>query len=223
VKHVLCYGDSNTWGCVPLVGGEAPNRFGADERWPGVLRRELGGDYWVVEEGLNGRTTVWDDGLEPYRNGRDLLLPVLRSHQPLDLTIVMLGTNDLKQRFNVRAAEIAEGAGVLVDVVAASSCGPDGGDPRVLLVCPPPLGRLTRFADEFEGGREKSRELADEYAAVAEARACAFLDAGAHISSSDTDGIHFDREAHATLGTVIAEMVSHLTSGLQRDSLLDVS
>src|SRR5437867_8271019 len=113
MRSVLCYGDSNTWGCVPLDGPEPPRRFAPDERWPGVLRRELGDGWWVVEEGLSGRTTVWDDGLEPFRNGRAFLLPTLLSHQPLDVVVVMLGTNDLKRRFGVSAREIAEGAGLL--------------------------------------------------------------------------------------------------------------
>ena len=133
---ILCYGDSNTWGCIPLQGPEPAGRFPPETRWPGVLRRELGDGHWVVEEGLSGRTTVWDDPLEPHRNGRTLLPPTLLTHQPLDLVIVMLGTNDLKHRLNASAAEIATGAGMLVDIVAASGCGPDGRSPQTLLVCP---------------------------------------------------------------------------------------
>lgn len=210
MKNVLCYGDSNTWGCIPVTGSEPPRRLPPDDRWPGVLRRELGSDYWVVENGLNGRTTVWDDGLEPHRNGLESLLPALLAHQPLDLVIVMLGTNDLKRRFGVSAVEIAEGAGMLVDVVRTSACGPEGAAPDVLLVCPPPLGRLTEFADEFEGAPEKSRRLADCFAEVARVRSCAFVDAGADISSSDTDGIHLDPAAHADLGGVIATAVREI-------------
>jgi lysophospholipase L1-like esterase len=210
VRSVLCYGDSNTWGCIPLGGPEPARRFAPDERWPGVLRRELGDGWWVVEEGLNGRTTVWDDGLEPFRNGRAFLLPTLLSHQPLDVVVVMLGTNDLKRRFGVSAREIAEGAGLLVDAVRASGCGPAGGPPELVLVCPPPLGRLGEFADDFEGGREKSTRLAVCFQAIAQGRSCAFLDAGAHISSSDVDGIHLDRDSHAVLGRAVAGVVAAL-------------
>jgi lysophospholipase L1-like esterase len=207
---VLCYGDSNTWGCIPLTGPGSPARFPPDERWPGVLARELGRGYEVVADGLNGRTTVWNDPLEPHRSGRDFLLPALLSHHPLDLVILVLGTNDLKKRFGVTAGAVAEGAGELVDIVRASGCGPDGGPPQVLLVCPPPLGRLDQFADEFEGATAKSRELAGRFAAVAQARSCAFLDAGAHVAASDADGIHLDREAHAVLGRTVATVVRAL-------------
>lgn len=207
MRSVLCYGDSNTWGCAPLVGDEAARRFPEDVRWTGVLRRELGPGWWVVEEGLNGRTTVWEDALEPYRNGLEYLRPTLLSHQPLDVVVVMLGTNDLKHRFGVSAREIAEGARLLVDAVLASGCGPDGAAPRVLLVCPPPLGRLDELADQFEGGAGKSRELAEHYAAAAQVRSCAFLDAGAHIASSDVDGVHLEADAHARLGKAVASAV----------------
>lgn len=207
MRTVLCYGDSNTWGCIPLTGPGAPRRFPPDERWLGVLRRDLGDGYWVVEEGLNGRTTVWEDELEPHRNGREFLLPTLLSHQPIDLVIVMLGSNDLKRRIGVSAAEIAEGAGQLVDIVRTSACGPAGGAPDALLVCPPPIGRLGQFAEEFAGAPEKSRQLAGYFKAVADARSCAFLDAGAHVSASEADGVHMDREAHAALGSVLAKVV----------------
>ena len=210
MKNVLCYGDSNTWGCIPVTGSEPPRRLPPAERWPGILRRELGSDYWIVEDGLNGRTTVWDDELEPHRKGLESLLPTLLTHQPLDLVIVMLGTNDLKRRFRVSAPQIAEGAGMLVDVVRTSACGPDGAAPEALLICPPPLGRLTQFADEFEGAPEESRRLAECFAAVAESRACVFVDAGMHVSSSDTDGIHLDRDAHAALGGAIAAAVARI-------------
>jgi lysophospholipase L1-like esterase len=212
MANILCYGDSNTWGCIPLQGPEPARRYPPGTRWPGVLRRKLDDGYWVVEAGLNGRTTVWDDPLEPHRNGRKLILPTLLTHQPLDLVIIMLGTNDLKRRMNASPADIARGAGVLVDIVAASGCGPDGRAPQTLLVCPAPIAEVDQFDDEFEGGTEKSRQLASHFAAIAEARSCPFLDAGVLISSSDVDGIHLDEPQHAALGVAIAERVRFLTA-----------
>ena len=170
-----------------------------------MLRRELGEGHWIVEEGLSGRTTVWDDPLEPHRNGRKLLLPTLLTHQPLDLVIVMLGTNDLKHRINASPAEIAAGAGMLVDIVASSGCGPDGGAPQTLLVCPPPIAEVDQFDEEFDGGAEKSRQLAGRFAAIAEARSCGLLDAGSVIASSDVDGIHLEATEHERLGLAVAE------------------
>jgi lysophospholipase L1-like esterase len=210
MKNVLCYGDSNTWGCVPFEGAGPARRFPPDTRWPGVLQRELGDGYWVVEAGLNARTTVWDDPLEPHRNGRELLLPTLLTHQPLDLVIIMLGTNDLKHRINASAAEIAEGAGMLADIVARSGCGRNGGVPQTLLVCPPPIAQVDQFDDEFEEGVEKSRKLPGHFATTADVRSCGFIDAGTLIASSEIDGIHFDESAHARLGTAMTEPVRRI-------------
>ena len=167
MRSILCYGDSNTWGCIPLCRPGARKPAAGKTRWPGVLLGvELGDGYWVVEAGLSGRTTVWDDPLKPHRNGRTLLLPTLLTHQPLDLVIVMLGTNDLKHRMNASAAEIAKGAGMLVDIVAASGCGPDGRAPQTLLVCPAPSRRSTSSTMSSKGrgevppaGRDISRRL----------------------------------------------------------------
>ncbi len=207
MRQILCYGDSNTWGCVPIEGDEPARRFAPDVRWPGVLRRELGDGYWIAEAGLSGRTTVWDDPLEPHLNGRELLLPTLLTHYPLDLVVVLLGTNDLKRRIGASSREIAEGAGLLADVIAGSECGPDGAAPHTLLVCPAPLGRLSQFAEDFDGAPAKHAELVRHLEGVAEARSCSFFDAGTVISSSDVDGIHLDAPAHARLGTALAERV----------------
>ena len=106
MKSILCYGDSNTWGYDP----QTRSRFPHDVRWTGVLASSLGTGYRVVEEGLNGRTTRWDDPIEAGRNGLTFLQPCLESHLPLDLVIVMLGTNDLKQRFGLSASDIAQSA-----------------------------------------------------------------------------------------------------------------
>jgi lysophospholipase L1-like esterase len=195
-----------------VAGPEPAGRFPPDVRWPGVVRRELGPEFWVVEEGLNGRTTVWDDDLQPHRNGRKLLLPALLTHRPVDLVVLMLGTNDLKRRIGVSASEIAEGAAVLVGLVRTSGCGPDGSQPGVLLVCPPPLGRQSQYEDAFEGGLEKSHGLAAAFARVAAACACPLVDAGVHVTTSEVDGVHLDADAHAILGAAIAEAVRGLVT-----------
>ena len=203
MKTVLCYGGSNTWGYDPRTQGRYPR----DVRWPGVLRRELGEGYLVIEEGLNGRTTVWDDPIEGYKNGKSYLIPCLETHKPIDLVAIMLGTNDLKMRFSVPAVDIANGAGVLVDVVQNSAAGPGGGPPQVLLLAPPPVARLTDFAEMFEGAERKSARFAAHYRRVAEERGGAFLDTADVIVSSDLDGIHLEESEHAKLGRAVAREV----------------
>jgi lysophospholipase L1-like esterase len=206
MKTIVCFGDSNTWGADPAN----PGRFDRDTRWPGVLRNTLGADYHIVEEGLNGRTTVWDDPIEGYKNGRAYLIPCLETNRPFDLITIMLGTNDLKKRFSLSAHDIALGAGVLVNEVMRSSVGRDGKAPHVLLIAPPPVARLTYFAEMFEGAEAKSRKLGEHYARVAIEQGCAFLDAGSVIVSSDLDGIHFEAGEHRKLGLAVADKVRAL-------------
>jgi lysophospholipase L1-like esterase len=204
MKTILCYGDSNTWGSDP--GGGA--RFDLETRWPGVLRRALGDGYRVIEEGLGGRTTVWNDPIEGYKNGKEYLIPCLDTHQPLDLVIIMLGTNDLKHRFSLTAFDIAQGAGVLVEVVQNSRAGRDGGPPRVLLLAPPPVATLNeRFQEMFKGAAAKSRQFGKYYRQVAAERGCDLLDTAEVVRSSELDGIHLEPGEHAKLGLAVAERV----------------
>lgn len=206
MKTILCYGDSNTWGYNPAT----KQRYGRNERWPGVLSNELGEGFVVIGEGLNGRTTVRDDPIEDYRNGKEYLIPCLRTHKPLDLVVIMLGTNDLKNRFSLSAFDIAQGAGVLVDIVQRSDTGIDENAPKVLLLAPPPVTKLTEFADMFEGSEAKSHKLGQYYRRVAEELGCEFLDTSEVIVSSDVDGIHFDVEDHRKLGEKVASLVPQI-------------
>lgn len=206
LKTILCYGDSNTWGWNPAT----EERYARDERWPGVLRQEVGEGYLVIEEGLPGRTTVWDDPIEGYKNGKEYLIPCLESHRPIDLVTILLGTNDLKVRFSVSAYDVASGTGVLVDIVQRSDAGPNGGAPSVLLMAPPPLGRLTEYAEMFEGAKLKSRKLAEHFRRVADEYGCAFLDTSDIIVSSDIDGVHIEADEHRKLGQAVAAVVRNM-------------
>ncbi len=197
---VVAFGDSNTWGYDPGAGV----RLAPEARWTGVMQLELGPAWRVIEEGLNGRTTVFDDPIEPDRRGSDYLPPCLRSHAPLDLLIIALGCNDLKQRFSASAGDIANGAERLIQWARAEPVGPRGAPPAIILVAPPPLGRLSEFAEMFTGGAEKSKLLAARYRAVAERNGVGFVDAGEFFACSDRDGIHFEPEQHANLGRAMA-------------------
>jgi len=203
MKSVLCYGDSNTWGRNPID----ESRYARDDRWPVVLQKELGADYDVISEGMPGRTTVWTDSVEGHMSGLDYLGPCLNTHQPIDLVILFLGTNDLKFRFGVTAFDIAEGIRLLVKLILNSETGPDSNSPRVLILIPPPLGKLTEFVDLFSGGVVKSKQLSREYKRVADNMACPSLDLSEYIVASDIDGVHFDAEAHHKIGQVVAQKV----------------
>jgi len=206
MRQVLCYGDSNTWGSDPA---DDERRFEWPVRWPGVLQRELGSAYHVLEEGLGGRTTVIDDPLSPHRSGLELLAPVLETHAPLDLVILMLGTNDISYAW-ATAADAADGAAAVAHLVLRSEMGPDGRAPAVLLVCPPPVGPFPADAELYEGAEEKSRALSREFARAAASLRVPWLDAGAVISTSALDGWHLEASQHELLGVAVAAKVREL-------------
>ena len=177
------------------------------------MRKELSKDYLVIEEGLNGRTTVWEDPIEGYKSGKQYLIPCLETHKPLNLVIIMLGTNDLKARFSATAYDIAEGAGTLVEMVSKSETGVGGGPPEVLLVTPPPTAEFDEYSELFVGAGEKSQKLSGEFRRVAEELDCELLDGGEYINSSDLDGIHLEEKEHRRLGEVIANRAAEILRG----------
>lgn len=205
MKTILCYGDSNTWGYDPA----SQSRFPREVRWPGVLRSKLGADYLIIEEGLNGRTTVWDDPIELDKNGATYLRPCIQTHKPMDLVIIMLGTNDLKTRFSLNAYDIAAGAGVLVDIVQKSNTGIDMEAPEVLLIAPPQTVPYPN-TEIFVGAPEKSSGFSKQYRKVANEKECHFLDAGHHVKSSTIDGIHLEADMHEKLGLAVTSKVKDI-------------
>jgi lysophospholipase L1-like esterase len=213
MKTILCYGDSNTWGYVPKTG----ERYDHDTRWPCVLRNILNTGsakdnpaYWVVEEGLNGRTSCREDPIEGDKNGLRQLLPILESHKPLDVVVIMLGTNDLKFRFSPGPSDIAAGVELVVRETLNSKTGPKDGAPRVLWICPPSTVRSATFKHVFGDCVPVSKKLAPFMAQLAENDGVEFLDAGKIIKSSKIDGIHLEPAEHRKLAAAVADLIQKM-------------
>ena len=178
------------------------------------MARTLGPGHVVIAEGLPGRTTVFDDPIDgEHLNGRRLLRACLESHKPVDVFVVLLGTNDLKSMYSASAWEIAQGAGALLDLAAQSRCGPERSAPQALLVAPPPT-RVTGLGAPFEHildeADAKSTCFDVTFSAVAADRGVAYLNAGDVIESSPVDGVHWSPEAHRVIGQAIAASVERL-------------
>ena len=207
MKSVLCYGDSNTWGYIPGSG----QRYSRAQRWPGAMQEALGADFFVIEEGLNSRTTVLDDPTRGFvRNGLTYLRPCLDSHAPLDLVLLMLGTNDLKHRFGLSAYDLAVNISSVIAAIQQSASGIGGAAPPVLLLSPAHIGPLTLLAELFEGAVEKSRKLAEYYRVVAAQLGCHFFDVAEVVTASPTDGVHWEADQHVALGRRLAVLVRQL-------------
>lgn len=214
MKNILCFGDSNTWGFIPESIIESfPRRHPHDVRWTGLLARELGEGFKVIEEGQNGRTTVHDDPFALVRNAKAVLPAILESHKPLDLVVLMLGTNDLKNVFGVSPSEIAVGVKVLAQTILTSDAGLSAKPPRLLLMCPPTVGPLSHLPDleaKLTDAQARSQQLPKHYEAVAAALGCAYLNTQEIIAPSPVDGIHLDAAAHQKLGQAVAAKIKAL-------------
>ena len=214
-KHIVCLGDSNTHGyCAdPADCADGGARFNENERWTCLLQKALGEEYLVLEEGLSGRTTVFSDPLHEAMPALDVAYPILMSHEPVDLLVIMLGTNDTKERFCVNPACIARGLERLVD---KCKCIPCWGDhkPNILLIAPPHIGDKMEQSEVMPamglGCAAKSRELAKHYAVVAQNQGCAFLDAEGVAEFNEVDYMHLTRKGHAQLAAKLAEIVPTL-------------
>ena len=206
MKNILCFGDSNTWGYVPGTG----NRYPKQIRWTGLLQNLLGNTSFIIEEGLNGRTTVLDDPTRIAKNGLTYLRPCLASHAPIDLVVLMLGTNDTKHRFGLSAFDISEGVAMLVSTILQSDSGINNKAPKVLIVSPPLVNPASAKSDLFEGAYEKSKLLAGFYQQVAANTNTYFIDIATCCSVSSIDGIHLDEAGHLALAQALAEKINSL-------------
>lgn len=207
--HILCYGDSNTFGSNP--GGQ-PFRHPIGTRWTGRLQQMLGEGYRIIEEGLGGRTTVWDDPLEPGRNGLTFLPVALLSHRPIDLVILFLGTNDCKSFYNAQPPVIARGAERLIETIRRFDYGAGIEAPKILLVSPIHIGREVtqgNFISFDAGSAERSRQLAPYFERSAKKYGCAFLDA-AKVAGPGPDQLHMDAAGHEELAKVLYRMIKNM-------------
>lgn len=212
LKRILCFGDSNTWGAHP----ENDSRFPEGVRWTSLLQAELGADYRIIEEGQNGRTCELDDPVEGEKSGIKYIVPCVESQLPLDLIIVMLGTNDMKLRFARSAAEIAAGLDRLITKMRGF-LQEKGASPKILLVSPIQLHpniAATQFAEMFDGenGLAKSKDLASYFEQVALKHKCFFLDAAAVTTASPIDALHLDADGHRLLASAMYQKVREILS-----------
>lgn len=212
-KHIVCFGDSNTHGYCAVTGG----RFDENERWTKLLEKKLGPDYLILEEGLSGRTTCYDDPIHEGLCGLDYIYPCLMSHEPVDLLIIMLGTNDTKERFGSSAQCIALGLRRLIlKALATVDCWRDG-KPEILVVTPKNIDKEYENTEVAltmgRGCAEKSQGLGAEYEKIATALGCHYFDANFVVTENNhIDYMHLTLEGHEQLASALAELIPSILS-----------
>ncbi len=211
MKTILCFGDSNTWGYIPELGG----RYAPELRWTSLLEAMLPTNWQVINEGLPGRTTGFHESIHNPHSGLGYFLPCLEKYQP-DIVVIMLGTNDLQAHLSLSAEEISHGAAQLIKQAqhfathhngALSSTVSD-----IVFVCPPPIYEVGFAAQGFNGGAEKSRQFPAHYQARAQELGCYFLNAGEYVSSSQNEGIHWDSAQPVKFANALYDVIRPLIS-----------
>lgn len=211
-KKILCFGDSNTYGYDPRT----TKRYLKNIRWTGILQEELGSNFEIIEEGCNGRTTVFPEPGAEWKAGHASIQVVLNTHKPVDLVILMLGSNDLKNYYYAETATIAAGAERLVQMIQAFTREKQEKEAKILLVSPPVIGDGIEESSPFSikkgsnfdaSAIVRSKQFHYYYKNIAERYGCLFVDAAAHITSSEVDSLHLDPEAHETLAHVFAKVL----------------
>jgi lysophospholipase L1-like esterase len=206
MKSILCFGDSLTWGSDPVTALRHP----FESRWPNVLAARLDNQVRVIEEGMNGRTTVYDDPtVDVNRNGAALLPSLLMTHQPLDMVILALGTNDIKFAGRCTAFDATLGMKRLITMVQRFDYKPGYRIPKIMIVAPPLVIPTADpfFTALFGHTFEQTRQFASLYAELAAEMGVAFFDGSKHAVAHPADGVHLDAENTVRLGEGMAAPV----------------
>jgi len=210
MKHILVYSDSISWGIIPM----SRNRFHFHQRWPGILENnlnKLGKDIRVIEDCLNGRRTMYEDPIRPGRNGLEGLSQRIEINSPLELVILMLGTNDFQNNHEHTAQDAAKGMKALINEIRQTSLEPGMLMPEILVIAPPPISEPKGdIAIKFKDGNKKCIGLSEAYEELCIEQKCSFFDAGKITTSSKVDGVHFDLDQHLVFGNAISEYVGNL-------------
>ena len=207
MQQILIYADSLTWGIIP----ETRMRLPFEKRWPGVFEAGLvsaGKNVRVIENCLNGRRTAWTDPFKDGRDGSQGLAQVIEINSPLELVILMLGTNDFQCMHTNNAFASAQGTAKLVNIIRKAPIEPGMPMPEIMIVCPPLINEpKSDMAAKFEGAGQKCVGLPDELAKVAKELSTLYFDANNVTGTSSVDGVHLDSDQHEKLGQALADAV----------------
>ena len=209
VKHILVYGDSNTWGYISGTFDRETfycERYTDDVRWTGILQKKLGTAFKIIVEGMPGRTIATEDASMPGVNGMQYLLPCLFSQRPLDIVIIMLGTNDMKTSYQLSAETITQHLEDMCDFIIKSNISKKGHSPKIILIAPP-LIKAAQLNDDMRNfyldADDKSNRIAGLFLALANRKQYLFCDASHIIFSSESDGLHLDAAGHSQLAEIV--------------------
>ncbi len=203
MKKILCFGDSNTWGCSPHDG----TRFDEKTRWPMVMGSILGEGFTVIEEGLNGRTVLSASPVESDANGVDCIAEIVEKNAPVDITVICLGTNDIFVIDEVTLDQISYGMERIIDTVRGFHVDAGMNPPAVIVMAPAGYNSSVEGSYFYELQINKLKCLPDIYRKLADRKNCLFFNAADYVTGSPLDGSHLEAAGHILLGQKLAEFI----------------
>ena len=203
MKKILCYGDSNTWGCSPVDS----SRFDDKTRWPMVAGLILGKGYTIIEDGLNGRTVLNFSPVNKEANGIEWINSVITDYIPLDIAVISLGINDVFIGGEVTLQQISNGVGEIIDIIRNSHSSGGYKIPEIIIMAPPEFNTGIEGVQFFELQINKLKALPETYRELSSKKNCLFFKASDYVKGSINDGSHLDSESHVLLGKKTAEFI----------------
>ena len=198
--NILCFGDSNTFGISPVDG----KRLSEIERWPTLLKQQLGTGFEVIEAGEPNRTLVNNPPFMGDKSGIKYLKPYLEAHT-VDVVIIQLGTNDLKARFALSAIDIGKALEELILAIKAFyHCKTI---PKIIIISPPKVHEVGSYKSIYAGASKKAEQLSIEFKAVADRHACVFIDGFSLIAACESEGVHWPYKEHVCLAKQLLPIV----------------
>lgn len=203
MKKILCYGDSNTWGCSPADS----TRFDEGTRWPMVCGSILGENYTIIENGLNGRTVLNLSPVNIMANGIECIKSVIKEYIPLDIAIISLGLNDVFIKDEVTLSEISTGVEEIIDMIRSAHIEGKYPNPEIIIMSPPEFNTGIEGVQFFELQINKLKCLPETFEKLSLKKNCRFFNASDYVTGSSIDGSHLEAESHILLGEKVAEFI----------------
>lgn len=195
MKRIICFGDSNTYGYIPITCGRYPKEI----RWTGLLQKKARDtSVDIIEEGLCGRTAGFVDDELPNRNGAYALPQLLTKYNDIYGIIIMLGTNDLKTKYNATTKQIANNIDSLINQVKSFD-----NHIKIMVVSPIFLEKgISKTDSDFTEERALvSIKLKSEIENIAIKQHCVYMAASDFAKAGATDNEHLDEIGHKQLAS----------------------
>ena len=200
MKTIICYGDSNTFGHNPING----SRFDENTRWTGLLQKNLGAKYNVINEGMCSRTGFTDNRKGFQYSAQRHFPKIISKFDNIDFLILAIGTNDLMFQYDISFGTIEKGLENLINQAKPKA--------NKIIIIPPAILNEKILEGYFSSLFDKtsvikSRKIVRIYRTLAGIYDCIFWDINKFTKPSDIDGLHYDKNSHKIIADELTSII----------------